>query len=149
MFFAGFIQKTVVAFTAKVAPPDLTGLGAGQTIVFDEVITNVGNGYDNLTGIFTAPVSGVYVFDMALMVASDVYQYTELVKDGQSIVYNYSAATGVNCFVSSSRTVTLQLEKASKVWVRTITENITFHGSGKVHGNGFSTFSGWLLAATG
>ncbi|XP_052820396.1 uncharacterized protein LOC128246245 [Mya arenaria] len=41
--------------------------GVGQTIVYDHVITNVGGAYHNKTGIFTTPVSGVYVFNVDTM----------------------------------------------------------------------------------
>lgn len=140
-------EDVIVAFTAVVTPADLTDLGAGQIIVFDKIITNVGNTYDNRTGIFTAPVRGVYVFEMALMVTHDMHQYLEFAKDGQSVLLNYGRTDGTTLFASSSRTVTLELEKDSKVWIRTILGSTPPHGAGRVHGYGFSTFSGWLLAS--
>ena len=33
-----------------------------RTIVFDNVLTNVGDGYNEFSGLFTAPSSGVYFF---------------------------------------------------------------------------------------
>ena len=129
-----------VAFTAVVSPPQIANLGAGQAIVFDRVITNTGNAYDNITGIFTAPVRAVYVFEMTLMTDPGCNQYLELVQNGQHIIWNYGQA--VNQLDSSSRTVTVELAKGAKVWIRT--QNNANHGSGKVHGYGYSTFSGWL-----
>ena len=123
-----------------VSPPAISNLGAGQTIVFDKVITNVGNAYDNMTGIFTAPVRAVYVFEMTLMTDFGKHQYLELVQNGQHIIWNYGQAA--NQLDSSSRTVTVELAKGAKVWIRT--KNNASHGSGVVHGHTFSTFSGWL-----
>lgn len=34
----------------------------GDLFVFNEVTVNQGNGYDNITGVFTAPFDGVYHF---------------------------------------------------------------------------------------
>ena len=142
-----FTEKTgdKIAFTAVLTPGKLSNLGAGQTIVFDKVITNFGDAYDKITGTFTAPKRGIYVFDMALMVDPGQRQYVEFVKDGQSIMLNYGQAVGLSIFISSSRTTTVELEKGNKVWIRTC--NAASHGSGSVHGNKFSTFSGWLYAS--
>lgn len=135
-------EERKVVFTATVSPPTLTNLGAGQTIIFDKVITNIGNAYDNITGVFTAPVKGVYIFDMALMTDPGDHQYLELVQNGQNILFNYGHALGGNHLVSSTRTVSVELSKGTKVWMRT--QNTPTHGTGKVHGYSFSTFSGWL-----
>ncbi|XP_060600013.1 uncharacterized protein LOC132753552 [Ruditapes philippinarum] len=48
-----------VAFTAYLDHP-LGGLNPWTTIKFNRIITNHGNGYNTFTGIFTAPVSGIY-----------------------------------------------------------------------------------------
>jgi hypothetical protein len=39
-------------------------VASGAILVMDHVLTNVGNGYDSLTGVFTAPVSGLYDFEV-------------------------------------------------------------------------------------
>ena len=123
-----------------VSPRELANLGAGQPIVFDSVITNIGNAYDSMTGVFTTPVRAVYVFEMTLMTDPGCYQYLELVQNDKHVIWNYGQATGQ--LDSSSRTVTIELAKGAKVWIRT--QKSATHGSGKVHGNCFSTFSGWL-----
>jgi hypothetical protein len=50
-----------VAFTAGLSRT-ITNMSSHQQIVFDHVITNVGNGYSPSYGHFTAPIKGVYVF---------------------------------------------------------------------------------------
>ena len=54
-----------MAFTASVVSSN-TSWNSG-TLVFNQVISNVGNGYDPKTGVFTAPKAGTYVFYVAAM----------------------------------------------------------------------------------
>ncbi|XP_053372659.1 uncharacterized protein LOC128546289 [Mercenaria mercenaria] len=58
-----FPRQTVgggIAFTAFL---DHDGdYGAGQTIAFNKIITNDGNGYNTRTGVFTCPEEGMYLF---------------------------------------------------------------------------------------
>ena len=49
-----------MAFTASVTTPSST-LNSG-TLVFNQVISNIGSGYNNCTGVFSAPTTGTYVF---------------------------------------------------------------------------------------
>lgn len=102
--------------------------------------------YDSTTGVFTAPIRGVYVFHMDVMVEPGNNEYLEFVKDGAHVMYNYIHAKGGLDDVSSSRSVVLELDKGNQFWIRT-TQSAS-HGSGTLHGNEFSAFSGWLLAIT-
>ena len=135
-----------VAFTATVSPADITGLGPGRTIVFDNVITNKGHAYDKMTGKFDAPFSGVYVFTMSVMVSPGQKEYLEIVKDGQNVITTLTEAFGVTDMISSSRTATVELTAGNQVWIRTV--NASYHGTGQIHGNNYTTFTGWFYSMT-
>ena len=50
----------MVAFHAKL--DSSVRLHSGTTLICEKVIFSVGGGYDNQSGIFTAPVTGLYLF---------------------------------------------------------------------------------------
>ena len=58
-------QQNVVAFRAY-RNAALTATTGTPFVVFDTVQYNYGSGYNSSTGYFTAPVSGVYVFNAAI-----------------------------------------------------------------------------------
>ncbi|XP_022295233.2 complement C1q tumor necrosis factor-related protein 3-like [Crassostrea virginica] len=57
------VDQRKVAFTASVVSSS-SSWNSG-TLVFNKVISNVGKGYDPKTGVFTAPIAGMYVFYVA------------------------------------------------------------------------------------
>ncbi|KAL3863085.1 hypothetical protein ACJMK2_004861 [Sinanodonta woodiana] len=133
------VQEGQVAFHARVSVPDLEHLGRLHTIIFDNVETNIGAGYHSHTGIFIAPINGLYVFHVSAMSSPGKYQYLELVKDGNSIQYIYPDADGGTDYMSVSMTVPLEVEQGGEVWVR------TGDGMGTIHGNSLTFFTGFLL----
>ena len=54
-----------VAFFVTLEKPITTGK-PGAPLLFDTLVTNVGTGYDVITGKFTAPVTGVYLFTFSV-----------------------------------------------------------------------------------
>lgn len=50
------------AFFAYRSTTNQTGLSNGSTIICDTVLLNQGSGYNGTTGIFTAPVTGNFLF---------------------------------------------------------------------------------------
>lgn len=59
-------NEVAVAFSAGLSQ-HLLHVGDNQHIVFDHVITNVGNAYNPHSGLFIAPVSGIYVFSTSIL----------------------------------------------------------------------------------
>lgn len=61
---------SAVAFSAYLNTPtanNVTGDGTAATVVFDTALLNLGTGYAVGTGIFTAPVTGNYLFSSTVL----------------------------------------------------------------------------------
>ena len=65
-----------VAFTVHLS--NRQTFNAGATVVFDKIISNVGNGYDNTTGFFTVSHNGTYDLTLKTMTLQDAQMYTYL-----------------------------------------------------------------------
>jgi len=61
----------VVAFHANTVAN--TSPATGHVIVFSQTVFNHGDGYNNATGVFTAPVSGVYMFTVHICTLASKY----------------------------------------------------------------------------
>ncbi|KAH3730427.1 complement C1q tumor necrosis factor-related protein 3-like [Dreissena polymorpha] len=126
------------AFTACVQGFD-TNFGNHQTIIFEKVITNVGNAYNPNNGEFTAPISGVYAFHVSLMVFYQSETYFQIVKDGQLIDDMYVDGHSTNELTTGGEFWVLQLNAGSQVWIR------TGRAGDRMHGNCHTMFSGFFL----
>lgn len=125
-----------VGFTAS--RQDGSTVHENGIIVFETTITNAGSAYNPTTGIFQAPVSGLYVFFYDIECSkTNGDTYVELVRDG--------ARTGVQAYchglgdVDNSATLgVLYLGAGDTVWLRLYdVDNRTFGGK--------TLFSGFLL----
>ena len=98
-----------VAFHARCA----CSLTSKSTLIFGSVRNNEGNGYDGNTGIFTAPVPGVYMFLVSVRnVSSKSGSNVSLVVQGSEQVATEGSG------VRTAHTV-VKLKKGEQVWVST------------------------------
>ena len=126
-----------IAFFATLSSPQLH-VGVHQPVVFDNVITNIGNGYHSHVGTFIAPVSGTYVFSVTLMTGWNQAAGYEIVKNGSMIsrIYNSVQTSGYN---SGSQTFILQLKQNDDIVIQ------NSNSDKNNHGDHYSTFAGFLL----
>ncbi|XP_062574642.1 uncharacterized protein LOC134236474 isoform X1 [Saccostrea cucullata] len=106
-----------VGFSASVSSTD--GSWNSGTLVFPSVITNEGNGYNPSNGIFTAHVSGTYVFFVNVQSYStnDIYVDIVLNRSTKVRAMAYSAGNG-DYNDAGPNLVVLTIQKGDAVWVK-------------------------------
>ncbi|XP_063438550.1 complement C1q-like protein 4 [Mytilus trossulus] len=132
----GQILDKRVAFHARLST-DVT-LGSSQTVIFDDVITNIGSAYDFRTGHFTSPNDGVYFFASTfLKTGSSSSLHLQMIKNNDMISQGHAASGD---FEAGSMNALVSLKRGDSVLVR------HHAGSGieSIHG-GWGFFSGYQV----
>lgn len=130
--------STRIGFTATVSSTSSTWKSGN--LVFDVVITNVGNGYNPGTGVFTAPTAGEYVFFVNVQSFGTQSIYVDVVLNGVTKVRTMAYSTGGNDFYDAGpNLVVLTLQKGDGVWVK------RYSGQGYYIDGPITTFSGFLF----
>ncbi|XP_048036099.1 uncharacterized protein LOC125261585 [Megalobrama amblycephala] len=108
------------------------------TVTYRNVFTNIGNAYNPITGIFTAPLKGAYMFRISVYGHGPTAATADIVKNGQRVVvaHDHQPQNTLN----SSNGVVLILEVGDVVYVRLASGRRIFDNE-----NNHSTFSGYLL----
>ncbi|XP_045176030.2 heavy metal-binding protein HIP-like [Mercenaria mercenaria] len=131
-----------VVFNAKKVINDSPG--SGNTIVFTEIILNLGEAYSPDTGVFTAPHGGTYLITVQLCVDGSKYiDYGLVVDEVYMNVARYQDNHAVVCCYGS--TTTVSLKPGSKVWVKVVNRSSSgtlLYGS---NSNYWNTFTGVLI----
>ncbi|KAL7375362.1 hypothetical protein ABVT39_016146 [Epinephelus coioides] len=130
-----------IAFSASLANfgEIYRGPCTDKALIFKRVFSNSGNGYDQNTGIFTAPVNGLYFFSFSTYGYNTHDMGAILMKNGdrQISTYDKPSADGSD---SSSNAVVLQLVAGDKVYMELWDNGRVFDNL-----NGHTTFSGFLV----
>ncbi|XP_063418545.1 complement C1q-like protein 4 [Mytilus trossulus] len=130
------VKQRGVAFTAALGD-HRTNLTLHEILRFDHVMTNEGNSFSGVTGTFTAPYAGVYVFDVTIGVggsgSTDVY----IVKNGVYLQRVYGHTT--TNWETATASVTVHLNAEDHVFIKNANYN---HG---LIGHDLTTFSGFMV----
>ncbi|XP_071150032.1 cerebellin-3-like [Mytilus galloprovincialis] len=111
----------------------------GSVVMYDTVSTNLGGGYDKSTGMFTAPVEGLYYFTWTVLTPPGKSFYTQLLLNDTVVARNHAGALGISTHMPSSQSAVLQMKKNNKVSIR------VYRGGLIMYGDKWSTFSGFKL----
>ncbi|XP_053372693.1 heavy metal-binding protein HIP-like [Mercenaria mercenaria] len=109
------IARPSVAFYAHHVT-DTTQDVTDEIIVFDSTITNEGSGYDTSTGIFTAPVGGLYQFNIHVCARNRKYTFVGLAVAGNVVAAasNYDE----NFYSCNSVGAIVRVKSGEQVWVK-------------------------------
>ena len=105
-----------------------TSPARNQTIVFPNVTINIGNGYNETNGFFTAPVNGTYLFSMQVCTTKNNWGWFQLVvssSTGSTIILAMSHYNSITAGSTNSDSVAYFLRAGEKVWVQ------SYENSGK------------------
>ncbi|KAL2083068.1 hypothetical protein ACEWY4_020841 [Coilia grayii] len=95
-----------------------TGPSGDKTLLFKHVITNIGNAYDPNTGVFRAPIKGVYFFVVFIHGGGHASTPTAVTlhRKGELVVTAYIHQPGLS--LQASNGASLLLEEGDVVYVK-------------------------------
>ncbi|XP_051747945.1 uncharacterized protein LOC127511224 isoform X4 [Ctenopharyngodon idella] len=108
------------------------------TLTYRNVFTNIGNAYNPITGVFTAPLKGAYMFRISVTGDGGIVATATIYKNRERVVI--ARGDQAQGLLNSSNGVVLILEVGDVVYVRLWSNNRISD-----NGNNYNTFSGFLL----
>ncbi|KAK3600629.1 hypothetical protein CHS0354_031543 [Potamilus streckersoni] len=134
---AGFNQS--VAFTAWMNASSYSFSASVRAAQFPIVITNIGFGYNAANSSFTAPVSGLYEFSLAIYMELKHYVGLQVVHNGKPILRTRTG--NYYTFHMASNSAIVNATVGDRFWVEHSVES----DSSAVYGQEVTTFSGYLI----
>ncbi|XP_063404335.1 uncharacterized protein LOC134687809 [Mytilus trossulus] len=128
-------KRETVAFSAYGSSSQT--LSSREKVIFDGTWTNVGNGYEPITGIFEAPHPGLYHLTAVVMSTDGKSLGLDLYHNGVRITRSYLSGDG---YKTGTFDVVLNLQKGDKVHIESDTGYTIYSSSNK-----YITFSGYRI----
>ncbi|XP_036968467.1 complement C1q-like protein 4 [Acanthopagrus latus] len=133
--------KTKVAFSTLIEKGGAYGpFPNDTTLAYNKVYTNIGDAYNSCTGVFTAPVAGVYYFTFFYHAGGHHASKLELFKNCEMIVRSSDHQSGADTADNGGNAVILELQQGDKVYVRMPKNNFIWAAENS------TSFSGFLLS---
>ncbi|XP_020337639.2 collagen alpha-2(VIII) chain isoform X2 [Oncorhynchus kisutch] len=135
-------DRPKVAFSAGLTNDGHVGpFNSITTLVYRRVITNIGKAYNPNTGVFTAPVRGLYYIRFTAMGLKGPQSIdAHIYHNDKSVMFNHqNNDNGRNRFLSNA--LTLELEAGDVVYMRLPVNQELYDEKS----SNYSTFSGFLL----
>lgn len=117
-----------------------------KTLVFDVTRLNYGKGYNNNTGVFIAPTSGLYIFSFTVHSYTNSYGSFELVVNNEvqgAIFSDSSVSTELN---AATVVIPSWVNQGDVVYVRT---HSTYGSTGYLRSDTYarSSFAAWKISS--
>ncbi|XP_063411568.1 uncharacterized protein LOC134694487 [Mytilus trossulus] len=137
------LNDNIVAFYAYLSHGE-SQPGKHQILVFDVVKTNVGLSFNKYSGMFTAPVNGVYAFIWTVSSGTYSYIYSQLVVNSDPFGAIATDSDEINDYHTVTGSVVAELNHGDVVYIRT---HPTFGIKGVIRSQDEmrTSFSGWKL----
>lgn len=138
-------RKTGKAYSFSAHWLSSTSPANNDVIIFTRTLYDKGNVYNNTTGKFTTPVTGIYLFTAALCIKPNTWMNLQFMADGTRI--GEFVAGDKYWSICSSGSATAPLSKGSVVWLRAHSVD---YGEKLWNSddNGFNGFTGTLVYET-
>lgn len=128
-----------IAFYSFISADTTTKLQLHQTLIYDTVKINSGQGYHQDGGIFIAPRSGIYGFAWTLAVSSVGWASTEIVINSEK--YGRASADGDDgSHGFGTGFVIANVNAGDHVYIR-----MSITGDPVLYGDSRTLFSGWMI----
>ncbi|XP_038154562.1 cingulin-like protein 1 isoform X7 [Cyprinodon tularosa] len=129
-----------VAFSVGLTDSGIVGpFEEETTLIFSKTITNIGQGYNSSSGVFTAPVRGLYFFSFTAADYQKGYMGLYLYRNQQPVLFSLDL-NDHGGYTSTTSVVVLQLEGGDIVRLALPASYRLYDDS-----RSFSVFSGFLL----
>ncbi|XP_062300603.1 caprin-2-like isoform X6 [Scomber scombrus] len=134
-------ERTKVIFSAAAGFGGTFGpFNTDKTLIYRAVKTNIGGAYSPSTGIFTAPVAGVYYFTLFHHAGKKYGTVLYLYKNNQQVIMTQNHPAVHETAHNGANAVFLQLQPGDQVYVN-MTANSHVYGT-----DHHTTFSGFLVS---
>uniref|UniRef100_A0A3B3VBB8 Complement C1q-like protein 2 n=1 Tax=Poecilia latipinna TaxID=48699 RepID=A0A3B3VBB8_9TELE len=134
-----FTEAYKVVFSAGIGGGAIGPFSTSKTLVYTRVITNLGNAYNQHTGIFVAPVRGMYYFSFFYHAGGGHPVGLNLMKNNQLVVQSSDHKTLNDTADNGGNAAFMELQQGDQVYVQ-MQPNTHIWGSSYR-----TTFSGFLL----